>query len=605
MIIQFKNLSHSLSLLPQKSISKLILLCAFQLSVAFLDVAAILLLGLISKSGLEYIQYGISEIPLALINAFNVESLGFETQFSILSMVIFLLFSARTTVSIWGNRRILGYLGYQGTIASNSLLDKVLSSDPRYVVRKNSQEFLYSLTTGVDQLVLNYLGSLTLFITEVFFLASVLVVILVVQPVTGICALLIFGGSFYLIQKATSERGKTISSNLGELSVRYSQELLETLQIYRELVLRDGVSSSIQSIREMRGDSMILRAQLLFLPTLSKFLFEFVLIIGGFTVAITQLLLSDSSAAISALIMFLASASRLLPSIVRAQGALLMVKQSEGGSEITIKQILELEEIETDRTQFGQQNQVTNVFVPEVKINNLNFSYGDSERFTLKDISLEIAGGSLIAIVGESGAGKTTLVDLVLGMNIPDSGSLKICNLGPLEAAKKWPGKIAYVPQNISVIDGTIRRNVTLGVNNHDSDLAVWAALEKAQLANEVNAMPGKLDEIVGERGMKLSGGQRQRLGIARAIFTNPKLIVFDEATSALDSITEKAVTEAIFGNKKRDITLIVIAHRLSTVKNADVVVLLENGRIAAKGTFDEVRQIAPRFDEQAKLANL
>ena len=219
MIIQFKNLRHSFSLLPQKSIRTLILLCIFQLSIAFLDVAAILLLGLMSKSGLEYIQYGISEMPLALINAFNIESLEFESQFSILSMVIFLLFSARTLVSIWGNRRILRYLGHQGTTASNSLLDKVLSSDPRYVVRKNSQEFLYSLTIGVDQLVLNYLGSLTLFITEVFFLAAILTVILVVQPITGICALLIFGGSFYLIQKATSEKGKTISSNLGELSV--------------------------------------------------------------------------------------------------------------------------------------------------------------------------------------------------------------------------------------------------------------------------------------------------------------------------------------------------------------------------------------------------
>jgi ATP-binding cassette subfamily C protein len=539
------------------------------------------------------------------MSAFNIESLGFESQFSILSIVIFLLFSARTAVSIWGNRRILRHLGHQGTAASNSLLDKVFTSDPGYVVRKNSQEFLYSLTIGIDQLILNYLGSLTLLITEVFFFAAILIIVLVLQPVTGICALLIFGGSFYFIQKATSERGKTISSNLGELSVRYNQELLETLQIYRELVLRDSISSSTRTIREMRGDSMLLRAQLMFLPTLSKYLFEFVLIIGGFTVAITQLLITDVIAAISALIIFLASASRLLPSIVRAQGALLAVKQSEGGSEITIKQILELEEMKTGQTQFKEQKNVTNKFIPEISISNLNFSYENSKRFALKDISLEIEAGRLIAIVGESGAGKTTLVDLILGMNIPNSGSLKISNLDPLHAAKKWPGKIAYVPQNISVVDGTIRRNLTLDVNNHKSDLAVWAALEKAQLVDEVNAMPDKLDEIVGERGMKLSGGQRQRLGIARALFTDPKLIVFDEATSALDSMTERAVTEAIFGNKERDITLVVIAHRLSTVKNADVVVLLEGGRIVAKGTFNEVRQVAPKFDEQAKLANL
>jgi ABC-type multidrug transport system fused ATPase/permease subunit len=605
MNIKYRNLNHAFSLLPQKSFKKLLILCIFQLSVAFLDIVAILLLGLLSKSGLEFVQYGNAEIPLNLIRIFGIESLSFETQFSILSIVICILFGARTAVSIWGNRRILRFLGHQGTIASNSLLDKVLTSDPQYVVRRNSQEVLYSLTLGVDQLVLTFLGSLTLLATEIFFLAAILIVIFLMQPVTGICAFVIFGGSFYFIQKVTSDKGKNLSKNLGELSVRYNQDLLETLQIYRELVLRDCVSSATKSVREKRGESMLLRAQLLFLPTLSKFLFEFVLIFGGFAVGIAQLLLSDSLAAISSLVMFLASASRILPSIVRAQSALLAVKQSEGGSEITISQLLELEEIEKNRKVFNNQTRMDIDFIPEIKISNLRFSYENSKRFSLQDISLEIDAGSLVAIVGESGSGKTTLVDLVLGMNIPNSGSVEICGLDSLEAAKKWPGSIAYVPQNISVIDGSIRRNITLGNDDHVSDLAVWAALERAKLVDEVEAMPNKLDEIVGERGMKLSGGQRQRLGIARALFTDPKLIVFDEATSALDSITEKAVTEAIFRNNKREMTLIVIAHRLSTVMNADVVVLLENGRVVAKGTFNEVRQIAPKFDEQAKLANL
>jgi len=582
----YKNLILVFSLLPQKSFRKLLLLCFFQLSVAFLDVVAILLLGLVSKAGLEYVQNGISELPLQLIGLFRLQSQNFESQFAIFSAIIFMLFSARTAVSILGNRRILRFLGNQGTIASNSLLDKVLSSDPHYVVRKNSQELLYSITSGVDLLVLNYLGSLTLLFTEVFFLGSVMAVMLVIQPVTGICAFFIFGGSFYLIQKATSKKSKTISSDLGKLSIGFNQELLETLQIYRELLLRDSVSSATKSVREKRGESMLLRSQLFFLPTLSKFLFEFVLIIGGFIVAIAQLLLSDALAAISALLMFLAAASRILPSIVRAQSALLSVKQSEGGSEMTIKQILELNEIQDNGPRFNHESVTKEEFIPEIQINNLSFSYENSKRFALEDVSLEIAAGSTVAIVGESGAGKTTLVDLILGMNIPDSGYVKICGLDSLATAKKWPGRIAYVPQNISVIDGSIRRNVTLSSSSQESDFDVWSALKKAKLMEEVEAMPDKLDEIVGERGIKLSGGQRQRLGIARALFTNPKLIVFDEATSALDSLTEKAVTDAIFSNSEREITLIVVAHRLSTVKNADVVVLLESGRLVAKGTL-------------------
>jgi hypothetical protein len=157
MTTHYKNLTHIFSLLPQKSRRNLLLLSIFQLNVALLDVAAIFLLGLISKSGLEYIQNGISEMPFPMTNLFGLNSRDFEIQFAILSIVILILFSARTAVSIWGYHRILRYLGNQGTIASNSLLNEVLSSDPQYVVRKNSQELLYSLTSGIDLLVLNYL----------------------------------------------------------------------------------------------------------------------------------------------------------------------------------------------------------------------------------------------------------------------------------------------------------------------------------------------------------------------------------------------------------------------------------------------------------------
>ena len=148
------------------------------------------------------------------------------------------------------------------------------------------------------------------------------------------------------------------------------------------------------------------------------------------------------------------------------------------------------------------------------------------------------------------------------------------------------------------------RSNITLDRKITNSDNDVVGALEKAKLLNDINALPKKLDEIVGEWGLKLSGGQRQRLGIARALFTKPELIIFDEATSALDSITEKAVTEAIYG-RSNGVTLVVIAHRLSTVRHADLIIYLEKGRVIAKGSFDEVRRIAPKFDEQAKLVNL
>jgi len=208
-------------------------------------------------------------------------------------------------------------------------------------------------------------------------------------------------------------------------------------------------------------------------------------------------------------------------------------------------------------------------------------------------------------LVGPTGAGKTSAADVLLGVLNPDSGSVTISGVSPAEAVLKWPGAISYVPQDVVIANGTIKQNVCLGFN---PDLVpesyVWDALAAAQLVEFVRSLPNGLNSEVGERGTKISGGQRQRLGIARALFTQPKLLVLDEATSALDGETEAAITSAI-QNLKGKVTVIVIAHRLSTVRDADNVVYLDKGKVVSQGTFDQVRAVVPDFDRQAKLMGL
>jgi ABC-type multidrug transport system fused ATPase/permease subunit len=204
--------------------------------------------------------------------------------------------------------------------------------------------------------------------------------------------------------------------------------------------------------------------------------------------------------------------------------------------------------------------------------------------------------------VGPSGAGKTTLVDLVLGILKPTNGSVTISGMPPEEVVRKWPGAIGYVPQDVVIMNGTIRDNVSMGFAwNESLEELVWDALELAQLREVVERMPKGLETEVGSRGVKLSGGQRQRLGIARALFTKPALLALDEATSALDGQTESEFTSAINALKGK-VTVIVIAHRLSTVKEADYLVYLENGRVLGKGSFENLRKCVKEFDEQALL---
>jgi ABC-type multidrug transport system fused ATPase/permease subunit len=223
----------------------------------------------------------------------------------------------------------------------------------------------------------------------------------------------------------------------------------------------------------------------------------------------------------------------------------------------------------------------------------------------LLDVNVSIESGESLAIVGPSGAGKTTFVDVLLGVLKPSSGDVRISDLEPLAAISRWPGAISYVPQDVVISNGTIRENIAMGFPIEvASDELVWDALEIAQLTEFVKSLPLGLDTPVGERGTKISGGQRQRLGIARAMFTKPKLLVLDEATSSLDGQTEADISDAI-QRLKGMVTVVLIAHRLSTVRNASLVVYMTNGEIVARGTFEEVRKAVPDFDHQAQLMGL
>ena len=213
--------------------------------------------------------------------------------------------------------------------------------------------------------------------------------------------------------------------------------------------------------------------------------------------------------------------------------------------------------------------------------------------------------GKLIIFSAPSGAGKTTIIDILLGVLDPQFGTALISGLTPQDASKTWPGAIAYVPQDIAIASGTIRENVAMGYSRQvATDELVLNALEVAGLSNFVVSLKDGTDTVVGERGTKISGGQRQRLGIARAMFTKPALLVLDEATSALDGETELQVSDAI-RKLRGSTTVVLIAHRLSTVRDADKVIYMADGRVIASGTFDEVRSHVPDFDRQASLMGL
>ena len=237
-----------------------------------------------------------------------------------------------------------------------------------------------------------------------------------------------------------------------------------------------------------------------------------------------------------------------------------------------------------------------------LELDGVTFRYAGTARPALDSISVTVPPGTSLGVVGPSGAGKSTLIDVICGLRTPETGQVSIDGRALSEDLAGWRRSIGLVPQEVYLVDGSVRRNVAFGLPEDDD--RVWEALERAQLADFVRELPGALDSVVGERGTRLSGGQGQRLGIARALYGRPSVLVLDEATAALDVETEHAVVQSI-RRLRGQLSVIVVAHRLSTIRRCDAVAYLDEGRLRAVGSFDEVAGLVPEFARAVQLANL
>jgi ABC-type multidrug transport system fused ATPase/permease subunit len=346
-------------------------------------------------------------------------------------------------------------------------------------------------------------------------------------------------------------------------------------------------------------------AEINFMPYISKYVIESTVILGALLISSITFAVRDLTQGVEVLAIFLAAGLRIAPSVLRVQQSAIQIRGGMGMAGPTLDLIDELRDVKTIEMKGDSLDLLHKGFCPRIDIANVSLTYPYTNQSAVFDITLNIPNGSLIALVGPSGSGKSTIVDVLLGVLTPDSGKVTISEVPPLEAISKWPGAISYVPQDVFISNGTIRENVALGYPiEFATDELVFDALEIAKLDEFVTSLPQGLDSPVGERGTKLSGGQRQRLGIARALFTKPNLLVLDEATSSLDGETEAGIAEAI-QSLRGSTTVVMIAHRLSTIRNADLIVYLSNGRIIQTGTFNEIRKKLPDFDRQANLMGL
>jgi ABC-type multidrug transport system fused ATPase/permease subunit len=338
---------------------------------------------------------------------------------------------------------------------------------------------------------------------------------------------------------------------------------------------------------------------------MSKYVLESAVVLGGMIIAGIQFAINDASRAVATLAIFLAAGTRIGPAVLRVQQGAIQIRGNLAVSASSLRLIEDLANYEPVLENVALTKELTATFDPTIRITGCSFKYPGATINAIEDLTLTIEKGEFIVLVGTSGSGKSTLVDLILGILDPQKGQVSISSQSPQIAISKWPGSIGYVPQNVMLLNGSIKDNLLMGLkHNETTENQIWKALEIAQLAEFIRSLPDGLESQVGDRGAKLSGGQKQRLGIARAILLEPKLLVLDEATSALDGTTEASISESIASFNK-DLTVIVVAHRLSSVKNARKVVFLKEGKIIEVGSFEEIREKVPEFDLQMNKMGL
>jgi ATP-binding cassette subfamily C protein len=527
----------------------------------------------------------------------RIENLTFQNQVSVLGIMAVLVLVIRTVTSIYFTRRILKFLGRRSADLSNDLFARLMYSPLVTIEKRSRQETIYSLTLGIYTLSIGVLGILIMIISDIALLAMIFIGLAVVDFKIALATLVLFGVTGTVLFILLHKKAAVLGQQNSRIDIQ-SQELLnESLSAYKEIKTRNAETYYVHKFSRLRLGLSEVLAELAFLPNISKYVIEATLILGGFAICALQFATEDASRAVATLAVFLAAGTRIAPSVLRIQQNLVFIRSNIATSLPSLALIAELKGVEVPNIDMMSAPEVLE---PSIDIKEVFFSYTDKDFF--QGITLKVEPGTFVGIVGPSGSGKSTFMNLILGVLKPKSGEVKISEITAEVFYKKWPGKLAYVPQEIVIVGGTIRSNLTLGLDSESvSDEQIWESLELAQLSEYVRTLDGKLNAEVGELGAKLSGGQRQRLGIARALLLRPEILLLDEATSSLDGITENEIATSL-EKLRGKLTLVVIAHRMSTLKRADKVYFLKAGRIEASGTLDELKQTIPEIELQASL---
>lgn len=590
MNLLIEQVKQSLSYLDRRDKSRLMIAVFGQIILAIFDMAGAAGLGFIGVIAAVSITNSAPPESILRVEKFlKINDYPVTKQLTILGLIVIALFIGKTVGSLYLNRRVLHFLAAKQVRIASDIWRKVLKSDYLSVARYSRQELVQAVTDSLNVSIIGILGNFMLAISELILLIFLLILLGVVYPSMALLTLLTFGTLAYITQNKIGKKTREMNAEYSRAAVASKTSLMDSLSVLPEIKVLGHSSYFVNRFSVDRKMAANAYVNSLWLGQVPKYVLEIGLVLSGIVVFFFTQATSTSVDAIGRIVVFLAVSGRLVPSILRLQSEVIGMHANTGTSQPINELRDKLLTMVTSTTQEILEDvenamQIRPEGSTEIQFEKVNFRYEDGrQEFSFGDLNIQ--PGHSVAVIGKSGVGKTTLVQLILGLIEPSSGKITLNGKSPRHWMELNLGSVSYLPQAVAVVSGNIAENVALGIPSELIDeKKVHLALKVAALDEWVETLPLGSKTMIDEMGLNFSGGQLQRIGIARAVYDRPNLIVLDEPTSSLDEETEAAFLKMLSLLHGKT-TFVMITHKLAMLDHVDDALLLEESenRITAR----------------------
>ncbi len=569
----------------------------------------VLIMGLLEVAGVASIApFMAIVIDSALIHENNILKAAYQFSgvtssnhflFGVGAVVLVVL-SLSNAYTAFMNWWISYFVQMQGHRLSNRLLKQYLSQPYPFFLGRNTADLSKNVLSEVGRIVSGVMWPGMLALTNFVIVAFLFILLLAVDALLAVSVAIVLGGAYFMIYKVVRQWLHRIGEDSTEAVLQRYKIANEAMSGIKDLKLLRGEREFLRRFEKPSEVFAICTAQGNVISLLPRYALETVAFGGILTIVLYLIAVGKTSGQVIPLMALFALAGyRLMPALQQVYRGVTAVRYNFPALEVLADDLSSSDVGGIVPEQEGDAMSFEN----SVRLCDISFRYPGSEVYVIDALNLEIKKNTTVGLVGSSGSGKTTLVDILLGLLMSESGRILVDNnevcVGDIS---RWQWNLGYVPQSIYLTDDTIERNIALAVSDLDIDAKrVAEAAKIAELDQFIESLPERYQTYVGERGVRISGGQRQRIGIARALYRNPKMLIMDEATSALDGITENIIMDTIHKLSHR-MTIVMIAHRLATVRECDVIYVLANGKIVDSGSYDDLLERNDQFRRMAQI---